>query len=126
MNTFKIMESEKDDKGDVHNNIVFILCFFSSYVPFIAKLVLLAVLHLTHLIIFLFSCFFSYVSIHCKITPASISTILQLYNSCHISCIKILSCSHVFFLCPNSSQNYSCQHFHISCIQIFSCSYVLF
>ena len=53
MNTFKIMESEKDDKGDMHNNIVFFLCFF-SYVPFIAKLVLQAVLHLTHLIIFFF------------------------------------------------------------------------
>ena len=28
MNTFKIMESGKDDQGDVHNNSVFILCFF--------------------------------------------------------------------------------------------------
>ena len=45
------MESEKDDKGDMNNNIVFFLCFF-SYVPFIAKLVLQAVLHLMHLIIF--------------------------------------------------------------------------
>ena len=54
MNTFKIMESEKDDKGDMHNNIVFFMLFFLSYVPFIAKLVLQAVLHLTHLIIFFF------------------------------------------------------------------------
>ena len=114
MNTFKIMESEKDDKGDVHNNIVFILWFF-SYVPFIAKLVLQAGLHLMHLIIFFFSCFF----LMCQF----IKLLLQFLP---LSCIKIFSCSHVFFLCHNLSQNYSCQHFHISCIQIFSCSYALF
>ena len=31
MNTFKIMESEKDDKQDMNNNFVFFLCFFLMY-----------------------------------------------------------------------------------------------
>ena len=31
MNTLKIMKSEKDDKGDMNNNIVFFLCFFLMY-----------------------------------------------------------------------------------------------
>ena len=115
MNTFKIMESEKDDKGDMNNNIFFFLCFF-SYVHFIAKLVLQAMLHLMHIIIFFLWCFF----LMCQIIE------LLLWVLPHIMHQFFSSCSHVFFWCPNSPPNYSCQHFHISCIQIFFCSYVLF
>ena len=35
-------------------------------------------------------------------------------------------CSYVLFWCANSSPNYSCKHVHISCIKICSCSHVFF
>ena len=50
-----------------------ILSFSYAYVPFISKLVLQAVLHLTHLIIFFLWFFFSYVPIH-RVATASLAT----------------------------------------------------